>query len=120
MEIKINNITKEELSDLITTALNGCNWLVTSTPDDFQYDLTQCIEDNFADILLNGKSIICTDIEEGKNYEINLNTIIEGLNKSYNICPFNFSKVILFDGTADYYDANNVWQVIMFGKTIYG
>lgn len=141
--VKVTSINHEELVDIFSTATYGSDWLGFTTSTEYGAILptnldeikaefeskgnTYCREDKWADILLNGGTLVAIDYydedensEEGKEYPITLETFLNGLNKAYSECPNNIHEVEKFDGSADYFDANNVMQVILFGELIYG
>ena len=142
--VKVSEITHEELVDILSTASYDCSWMCISAEEKWgaiipyekiaQLKLakehrgeTYCPEDKWADILLNGGTIVAFDFydkddegDEGKPYLITLETFLGGLESAYAECPDSMTEVEKFDGSADYYDANNVVQCIMFGEVVYG
>lgn len=134
----IDNISKETLVDLFSTATFGSNWLEITTlraerylDDKFseEYLENRCREERWADRLLNGGHIICKDYEDSQEdengdciptrYEIDLNTLKERLKLARDKeavrdwCDFVLEN-------DDYYTCNNLMQVVMFKEIIYG
>lgn len=132
----IDNISKETLVDLFSTATYGSDWLEIATLKkekhldggfSEEYLENRCCEDRWADRLLNGGHIICKDWyaaednEDGKpdRYEIDLQMLKDGLKKARDKeairdwCDFVLEN-------DDYYTCNNLMQVVMFGEVIYG
>ena len=134
----IDNISKETLVDLFSTATYGSDWLEITTlksernlDDGFteEYLQNRCREDRWADRLLNGGHIVCKDwydTEENESgedkptrYIIDLNTLKERLKLARDKeavrdwCDFVLEN-------DDYYTCNNLMQVVMFGEIIYG
>ena len=132
----IDNISKETLVDLFSTATYGSNWLVIVTPlsekhldSGFseEYLENRSCEERCADRLLNGGHIVCKDWyaaeddDEGKpaRYQIDLNTLKEGLKLARDKeAVRDWSDFILEKD--DYYTCNNLMQVVMFKEIIYG
>lgn len=130
----IDNISKETLVDLFSTATYGSNWLEITTlkterclDDNFteEYLQNRCCEERWADRLLNGGHIVCKDWyatcdeDDPTKYQIDLNTLKERLKLARDKeavrdwCDFVLEN-------DDYYTCNNLMQVVMFGKIIYG
>jgi hypothetical protein len=134
MDIKIENITREELVDLFTTATYGSSWLGIKTLKnerhlDEQYSPEyleeRCIEEKWADRLLAGGSIVCIDYddedEDGKpvRYVLNLDDIKKGLTKAA-MGEAVRDWADFCDENDDYFTCNNLMQVCIFGEVIYG
>lgn len=133
--VDIDNISKETLVDLFSTATYGSNWLeiVTLVSEKHldsgfteEYLENRCCEEKWADRLLNGGHIVCkdwyeADDDEGKptKYKIDLNTLKERLKLARDKeavrdwCDFVLEN-------DDYYACNNLMQVVMFGEIVYG
>lgn len=132
----IDEISKETLVDLFSTATCGSNWLEIKTLKaerclddkyDEEYLENRCVEDKWADRLLGGGHIVCYDYyaaeddEDGKptRYKIDLNTLKERLKLARDKesvrdwCDFVLEN-------DDYYTCNNLMQVVMFGEIVYG
>lgn len=134
----IDNISKETLVDLFCTATYGCNWLEITTlkserhlDSGFSEDYlsNRCMEERWADRLLNGGHIVCKDYEDSQEdengdymptrYKIDLKTLKKRLKLARDKeairdwCDFVLEK-------DDYFTCNNLMQVVMFGEVIYG
>lgn len=60
-EVKITEITQEDLVNLLSTALYGSSYLSADYEEAIEYDEDDCYEDIMAKILLNGGEIQVTD-----------------------------------------------------------
>ena len=131
----IDNISKETLVDLFATATYGSNWLditVLRSEDHLdnafskEYLDDRCLEDVWADRLLNGGHIVCLDWYAAEDndgnpneFKIDLNGLKEKLKLARDKeavrdwCYFVLEK-------NDYYTCNNLMQVVMFGEIVYG
>lgn len=136
-EIKVTAFEHEELVDILSTALYGCEW--TTTDYDWKAwnklpNKTEniCFEDKLADCLLAGLPIYITDLEaEGERYGNVCESIINEDITEYIVTldriletastpeGYELVKEIL-DGNGDYYTANNFLQLVMFDEIIYG
>lgn len=136
-EIKNIQLSHDDLVNLLSTALYGCSFLEAdynhedydAVPEDKREG--DCYEDKMADILLNGGHITIVDyyaegevyntgtLDEDENgvYEVNLNDIIYGIEKTDG---FPYAEELFIKEEGDYYTANNLLQIIMFGDVIYG
>lgn len=134
----IDNIDKELLVDLLTTATFGSDWLEIKTLKsekdldanlDETYLQNRCMEERWADRLLNGGHIICIDWYD---YETDENgNDIDGVR--YKLTLEDFKKGLLkakekeamkdwgdfVEENDDYYTCNNLVQVVIFGEVIY-
>ena len=128
-------LTKEQLVDLLCTATYSSDWLGIKTHisekrlDDIydeQYLDSRCLEEKWADRLLNGGHIVCVDYydddENGKpmKYTLCLEDIeskLEQATKDENVVReyANWTS-----GYYDYYDCNNLMQYVIFGEVVYG
>ncbi len=139
MKAQITEVTHEQLVDLFSTGLSGCEFLgadydrnfYDAIPDDKREG--DCFEDHLADVILNGGKITLIDYEaEGEvyskagkldddgetvNYSIGLQEILEGCSTEEGL---SCAVELWLDGEGDYYTANNLLQVIMFGEVVYG
>ena len=143
-EIIVTSLEHEELVDILSTALYGCNYLSVDLDDEFYNKIPEekrqghCVEDEAADILLNGGELKITDYEaDGELYLNKLHPQKKGpyLDKAgrgvYFLTLQDFLwacstergyKLVneVLDGTGDYFTANNLLQIAMFGEEIYG
>lgn len=137
MKHNITDLTHEDIVSILSTALYGCEWTVTDYDHEFYNNLKEhegdCFEDACADVLLNGGTIsiadsyaegeiygskgkLCED-EETVVYTLDLQDFLKGCNSKDG---FDLAVEILVEEEGDYYTANDLLQVIMFGEVIYG
>ena len=130
----IDNISKETLVDLFSTATYGSEWLDITTliaekelDREFseEYLENRCREEKWADRLLNGGHIVCKDcydIDEDdlpKRYIIDLDSLKTSLKRARDKeAVRDWSDVVLEED--DYFTCNNLMQVVMFNEVIYG
>lgn len=130
--VKILKLTLEELSDIISTAFYGNNYMAVDyqgNPSTFH----DCFEDNVAQVLLDGGTILVTDQAqlEGDTYgdlpkyvdndgyityKVTLEDILKGAS---NLECLEMIQS-LFKGDGDMYTGWNLFQRIVFGEIIYG
>ena len=128
MRIDLENITHENLVDLLCTATYGCDWLAIKTlkserfmDEDVEESVRDgwCIEDKWAHRLLKGGHIVCLDYEDEVRYELTLDDIKKGLEKARDgVAPRDWADFC--DENDDYFTCNNLLQVCMFGEVVYG
>lgn len=134
----IDNISKETLVDLLCTATYNSDWLEITTlkserhlDSGFteEYLQSRCMEERWADRLLNGGHIVCKDYEDSEEdengdckptrYIIDLKTLKQRLKLARDKeairdwCDFVLEN-------DDYFTCNNLMQVVMFREVIYG
>ena len=128
MRIDLENITHENLVDLLCTATYGCDWLEIKTlkserfmDEDVEESVRDgwCIEDKWAHRLLKGGHIVCLDYEDEVRYELTLDDIKKGLEKARDGEAVR-DWADFCDENDDYFTCNNLVQVCMFGEVIYG
>ena len=105
-EVKITEITQEDLVNLLSSALYGSSYLSADYEESVEHDEDDCYEDIMAKILLHGGKIMVTDgyaedgevygslscrVDEDKDegrmtttYFVTLKDILEGLEKAAN------------------------------------
>lgn len=130
--VKILKLTLEELSDIISTAFYGNNYMAVDyqgNPSTFH----DCFEDNVAQVLLDGGTILVTDQAqlEGDTYgdlpkyvdndgyityKVTLEDILKGASN------FECLEMIqsISKGDGDMYTGWDLFQRIVFGEIIYG
>lgn len=130
--VKILKLSLEELSDIISTAFYGNDYMAVDyqgNPSTFH----DCFEDNVAQVLLDGGTILVTDQAqlEGDTYgdlpkyvdndgyityKVTLDDILNGAS------TFECLEMIqsLLNGDGDMYTGWNLFQIIVFGDLIYG
>lgn len=129
--VKILKLTLEELSDIISTAFYGNDYMAVDyegNPSTFH----DCFEDNVAQVLLDGGTILVTDQAplEGDTYgdlpkyvdndgyityKVTLEDILKGASNSE--C-FEMIQSLL-NGEGDMYTGWNLFQMIVFGEIVY-
>lgn len=147
LKSKVTGITHDDLVTLLSDASYGSYWLglnydvqdLWSVKD---YGKYECIEDKMAAILLSGKSVELFDMsaEEAGDfygdlphswdeasmtmgYTVTLKDITKGIEKALNNggwdaeCAMNLINAD--DGNLDQIQAENLCQIIMFGRSIY-
>lgn len=128
MRIDLENITHENLVDLLCTATYGCDWLEIKTLKSERFmdeEVEQsvrdgwCLEDKWAHRLLKGGHIVCLDYEDEVRYELTLDDIKKGLEKARDGEAVR-DWADFCDENDDYFTCNNLLQVCMFGEVIYG
>lgn len=149
-KITVTELSHEDLVDILSTALYGCDYLRTdydrkewaSIPEENRPG--DCFEDHLADMLLNGKTIEITDLEsDGELYKVRgvpCKVVKEmsdyNPNETYEVSVYTLNlKAILracstprgyklltetLSGEGDYFTANNLLQIALFGTEIYG
>lgn len=115
VECKVTSLTKEDISNILSTALFGSSWAqVDNTTYAYKQAEGYCIEDKLAYLLYNGKNINIIDTEDNdKSYYIDLQIFEQGLNKY-----MTESGNIDIDEW-DLNDADCALQYMCFGKIIY-
>ena len=137
--IDLENITHENLVDLLCIATYGSDWLVIKTLKSERFmdeEVEQsvrdgwCIEDKWAHRLLKGGHIVCLDYADDSNddydgdakparYELTLDDIKKGLIKARDGEALR-DWADFCDENDDYFTCNNLVQVCMFGEVVYG
>lgn len=124
-------LTKEFLSDWLSTATYGSFWCNCSTHKDTSDELykkakekNECREDIWAYILLHGGSINVVDVEELEdgNEEAEHKVMLRDIENALPLFMLNYPKqwAAIMDETMDLYDADALLQFIVFGDLIYG
>lgn len=135
--IKVTALSHDELVDILSTALYGCDYLGADYDRKVYKALVEkgvtegdCFEDKLADMLLNGEKITIIDYyaegevykngvleDEDGVYELTLADFLEACSSEEG---YEYAKTLLIDEDGDYFTANNLLQIIMFGEVIYG
>lgn len=129
--VKILKLTLEELSNIISTAFYGNEYMAIGYKGNpsISHD---CFEDNAAQVLLDGGTILVTDQEadgdiygnlpkyrDGNGhvfYKVTLEDILKGAS---NLECLEMIQSLL-NGNGDMYTGWNLFQRIVFGEIIYG
>lgn len=141
--INITELSHEDLVNILSGALYGSTWLLADYDRDLLAEIPAhkkegvCFEDHLADMLLNGYCIYLLDgyaegevyLKEGRDpetiyidddgnalYPIVLQDILSACSseKGYKLLAE------ILSGEGDYFTANNLLQIAMFGEIIYG
>ena len=135
VEVKLKSLAHEELSDILTTAFYG-NHEMEMDYEGTPSEVRLCFEDNAAQVLLDGGTILVTDLESYGDsiddaygtlpkyidadgyitYKVTLKDILE--KASTPECLRMIQDILFGDG--DMYTAWNLMQTIVFGEIIYG
>lgn len=78
----------------------------------------ECIEEIWADVLLNGGFLLVEDREGGKDYKVSLKDVEKGFKRLMFMYPRNYANIM-----TEYYDFDDVdafLQCIVFKDVIYG
>jgi hypothetical protein len=146
-EIKITDITHDDLVNLLSAASCGSSWLGLNYDSIEYFELSQeqkygdnCVEDKMASLLLAGKSVELYDMyseseedfygtlphhydDEGDMfYTVTLKDIKKGLESAY---TDSYGRKCINDLIDDGYDldlpeAEYLIQIILFGEELYG
>lgn len=129
--VKILKLTLEELSDIISTAFYGNDYMAVDyegNPSTFH----DCFEDNVAQVLLDGGTILVTDQAQLERdtygdlpkyvdndgyitYKVTIEDILKGASN------FECLEMIqsLLNGEGDMYTGWNLFQMIVFREIVY-
>lgn len=76
-----------------------------------------CREEKWASALLNGGYIVVDDPEENKRHKVTLEDIIKGFGKFIFDCPEQYANMMTEN--YDFYDADCLLQIVIFGEVTY-
>ena len=123
---KITELTHTELSDFLCTALIQSFWA------DVNYDVKDkegveiqteydrpYVEDVLASLLLNDKTITIIDKEDGQEYKLDLNTLLNAFNSVAKSEAYHHHVWNIIIENYDITDADIVLQFAIFGKKRY-
>lgn len=146
-ELKVLELTHDELVNILSTATYGSQNLMIDVPNEWKHlNKGKCLEDGWANVLLNGGCLDITDCqseEEKDNYEAYGHNYVstrweqyEGWNGEWGVVVYrvNLQNFLngcstkegigylteLLSGQGDYYTAYNLMQMILFEEVIYG
>lgn len=114
MKIKVNYLNKEEIVDLLSTALYGNPRLgVDNSTEEYKQADGDTIEEKLSDMLLKGQAVYLIDMYEHELLDFDLDRLCYGL-----------SLFIENGGSAnikdyDLIDADSVMQYSIFGEIIW-
>lgn len=74
-------------------------------------------EERWADALLDGGYIIVNDPEAEEEHKVKLEEIIKGFGKFIFDCPEQYANIMTEN--ADFYDADCLLQIVLFGEVAY-
>ena len=140
--ITVTELSHEDLVNILSTALYGCDYLTSDYNDDTWNKIPEdkkegdCYEDHLADMLLNGHYITITDLyAEGQIYGLRKHPVPASVDEEGNVTyclsledllwacssPRGYELVTeTLSGEGDYFTANNLLQIALFGEEIYG
>lgn len=140
--ITVTELSHEDLVDILSTALYGCDYLVVEYDRDIWRKIPKdkrkddCYEDHLADMLLNGHYIAITDCyAEGEVYKKRKHPMPASIDEdgAVTYClalqdllwacssPQGYKLVTeVLSGEGGYFTANNLLQIALFGEIIYG
>ena len=78
----------------------------------------ECREEVWADVLLNGGFLVVENKEQDKFHKMSLKDIEKGFKKFIFACPRNFANIMMEE--SDFYDVDNLLNIILFGELRYG
>ena len=145
-EIIVTKLTKDDLSNIISTATYGDDSFDILVPDEYKELKTRggnendCWEDKLANVLLSGGKIDIVDMEDEYDdagarlepkvhhleeydecyypaYRVGLEDFLEGCSTEEG---YGYAKELLVDEEGDFYTASNLIQIIIFGEVVYG
>ena len=118
----------ENLVDLLSTAFYGSTWFTASVDKEKYGNLikpsSEYREQIWADVLMGGGTLIVTEteteVDDEVEHEISLKDICKGITKLHDKHLNVYARVMAFDGSADFYDADAVIQFAVFGEWVFG
>lgn len=122
--IKVTELSHEDIVTILADALYGCDYLQVKNDEEFyeQYENCKntegdCIEDKMADVLLNGGKVIITDLEDEEDKELTIYKLLDACSTDEG---YDYAKTLLIDEDGDYFTANNLLQLALYGEVVYG
>lgn len=142
VRITVTELSHEDLVNILSTALCGCDYLAVGYDKKTWREIPEnkkeghCYEDHLADMLLNGHHLVATDfyaegeIHRKKKHPVSA-TLDEDGNAIYCLtlqdilwaCNSEHGYKLLTEtlsGEGDYFTANNLLQIALFGEEVYG
>lgn len=115
-------ITKEDVVDILSSAIGGIYYWGEIVPNDWQYEKAKkwlrenaepdyddgeiCYEEVIAQILFDGKSVTIQDIEDDKEYWLSLSNLSYGIRKAFQGGYCSDYNWLVPDG-----DGSNKWHL---------
>lgn len=120
MEDRIKKIVtdREWLTNWLSDAFYSSPWFEVSKyypPSTSSSDV--CREEKWVSALLNGGYIVVDDPEENKRHKVTLEDIIKGFGKFIFDCPEQYANMMTEN--YDFYDADCLLQIVIFGEVTY-
>lgn len=142
VRVTVTELSHEDLVDILSTALYGCPYLAVGYDKKLWAEIPEdkkeghCYEDHLADMLLNGHWLEAIDYyadgelhtkrhhpvkpvldDEGNGiYALALQDLLWACSS-----PRGYELVTeVLNGEGDYFTANNLLQIALFGEEIYG
>lgn len=113
MEIEIKSLSKEEIVDLLSTALYGSPWWgVDNSTEEYNQAKGDTIEEKLADMLLKGNDIYFVDMYKNEVLCLDLDMLYKGLS----LFIKNGGSPNIED--YDLIDADSALQYALFGEII--
>lgn len=140
-------ITKEDVVDILSSAMDGIGYWGRIVPNDEQYkeakkwireneepdydDGEICYEEIIAQILFDGKSVTVRDIEDGKESWLSLSNLARGIQTAFREGYYSSYNWLVPDGDGfgewhletsqiDSEVADAIIQFALFGEVVYG
>lgn len=140
-------ITKEDVVDILSSAIAGIHYWGEIVPNDRQYEKAKrwlrenaepdyddgeiCYEEIVAQILFDGKSVTVRDIEDNKESWLSLSSLAKGIQTAFQEGYYNDYKWLVHDGDGfgawhletsqiDVEVADIIIQLAVWGEVVYG
>ena len=116
-------LKEDNLVDLLSRAFYPSPWFMGVIRDEYKHLInpqSKCREDKWADVLRKGgkMTVIVNDSGEEEKHDIELQDIIDAFEQMIMKHPKMYARLI--EGDADFYDADAVIQIAVFGELTYG
>ena len=140
-------ITKEDVVDILSSAIGGIEYWGEIVPNDWQYEKAYkwlrenaepdyddgiiCYEEIVAQILFDGKSVTVRDIEDDKESWLSLSNLAKGIQTAFQEGYYSSYNWLIHDGDGlgkwhletsqiDSCIADVIIQLAVWGEVIYG
>lgn len=118
-------VNREFISDLLSGALYDSPWFRCGTHEDtptevyqLAKDASDCAEDIWAYVVVNGGALLIEDVEDEKEYKIDYKKIIKGFKRFMIDDPRHYAEIMCKE--CDFWSYDSLLQTIVFGEVIYG